>query len=144
MYWTMDSSISSPAMRTDLEYTIPDSEITATSVVPPPMSTIMLPPGSWMGSPAPIAAAMGSSIRYTSRAPACMAESRTARFSTWVMPEGTPITMRGRTSVWRRCTLLMKWCSIFSVTSKSAMTPSLSGRMAVMLPGVRPSMALAS
>jgi hypothetical protein len=56
MYWTMDSSISSPAMRTDLEYTIPESEITATSVVPPPMSTIMFPPGSWMGSPAPMAA----------------------------------------------------------------------------------------
>ena len=73
-----------------------------------------------------------------------MAESRTARFSTWVMPDGTPITMRGRTRVWRRCTLLMKWCSIFSVTSKSAMTPSLRGRMAVMLPGVRPSIALAS
>ena len=63
------------------------------------MVTIMLPPGSWMGRPAPMAAAVGSSIRYTSRAPACMAESRTARFSTWVMPEGTPITMRGRSWV---------------------------------------------
>ena len=42
---------------------MPESEITATSVVPPPMSTIMLPPGSWMGSPAPMAAAIGSSIR---------------------------------------------------------------------------------
>ncbi len=38
----------------------------------------------------------------------------------------------------------MKCCSIFSVTVKSAITPSLSGRMAVMLPGVRPSMFLAS
>src|SRR2546425_2917023 len=60
---------------------MPESEITATSVVPPPMSTIMFPPGSWIGKPAPIAAAIGSSIRYTSRAPACIAESRTARFS---------------------------------------------------------------
>ena len=42
---------------------MPESEMTATSVVPPPMSTIMLPPGSWMGRPAPIAAAIGSSIR---------------------------------------------------------------------------------
>ena len=87
---------------------MPESEMTATSVVPPPMSTIMFPPGSWMGRPAPIAAAMGSSIRYTSRAPACMAESRTARFSTWVIPDGTPMTIRGCTRVRRRCTLLMK------------------------------------
>ena len=55
-----------------------------------------------------MAAAIGSSIRYTSRAPACMAESRTARFSTCVMPDGTPTTMRGRTSVRRRCTFEMK------------------------------------
>ncbi len=33
------------------------------SVVPPPMSTTMLPEGSVMGSPAPMAAATGSSIR---------------------------------------------------------------------------------
>ena len=38
----------------------------------------------------------------------------------------------------------MKCCSIFSVTWKSAITPSFSGRMAVILPGVRPSMRLAS
>ncbi len=42
---------------------MPASEMTATSVVPPPMSTTMLPEGSVIGSPAPIAAAMGSSIR---------------------------------------------------------------------------------
>ena len=63
MYWTIASSISSPAMRTDREYTMPESEMTATSVVPPPMSTTMLPPGSMIGIPAPIAAAMGSQIR---------------------------------------------------------------------------------
>ena len=34
--------------------------------------------------------------------------------------------------------------SIFSVISKSAMTPSFIGRMAAMLPGVRPSISLAS
>ena len=38
-------------------------EITATSVVPPPMSTIRLPVGSLTGRPEPIAAAIGSSIR---------------------------------------------------------------------------------
>ena len=42
---------------------MPPSEMTATSVVPPPMSTIMFPVGSETGSPAPIAAAIGSSIR---------------------------------------------------------------------------------
>ena len=42
---------------------MPPREITATSVVPPPMSTIMLPDGSVMGGPAPIAAAIGCSIR---------------------------------------------------------------------------------
>src|ERR1017187_10137789 len=39
---------------------------------------------------------------------------------------------------------LMKWFSIFSVTLKSAMTPSFIGLMATMLPGVRPSISLAS
>ena len=38
----------------------------------------------------------------------------------------------------------MKWRSICSVTSKSAMTPSLSGRIAVIVPGVRPSIRFAS
>jgi hypothetical protein len=63
MYWTIASSILSPPTRTDLEKTMPFSEITATSVVPPPMSTIMLPVGSVIGRPAPTAAAIGSSIR---------------------------------------------------------------------------------
>ena len=40
----------------DFEYTMPASEITAMSMVPPPMSTTMLPEGSVIGSPAPIAA----------------------------------------------------------------------------------------
>ena len=47
---------------------MPAMEMTATSVVPPPMSTIMLPVGSVMGMPAPMAAAMGSSTRTTSEA----------------------------------------------------------------------------
>src|SRR5215470_4143247 len=38
----------------------------------------------------------------------------------------------------------MKYVSIFSVTVKSAITPSFIGRMATMFPGVRPSMSLAS
>jgi len=38
----------------------------------------------------------------------------------------------------------MKWRSICSVTSKSAITPSLSGRIAAIVPGVRPSIRFAS
>jgi hypothetical protein len=38
----------------------------------------------------------------------------------------------------------MKYSSIRSVTSKSAMTPSFMGRIDWMLPGVRPNMAFAS
>ena len=137
------SSSSSPPTRIDWLTTIPPSEITATSVVPPPMSTIMLPVASDTGSPAPIAAAIGSSIRSAWRAPADSVASITARFSTPVTPEGTHTTTRG----WAKrfwCTFWMKCRSICSVTSKSAMTPSFSGRMAEMFPGVRPSMRLAS
>jgi hypothetical protein len=38
----------------------------------------------------------------------------------------------------------MKWRSICSVTSKSAITPSFSGRIAEIVPGVRPSIRFAS
>ena len=41
-----------------------------------------------------------------------------------------PMTIRGRTSVLRLWALRMKWESIFSVISKSAMTPSFMGRIA--------------
>ena len=102
------SSSSSPAIRIDSLATMPPSEMTATSVVPPPMSTIMLPAGSCTGSPAPIAAAIGSSMMYAGlRAPACSAASCTARCSTPVMPDGTQITMRGRAHL-RGCTRWMK------------------------------------
>src|SRR5690554_2605466 len=82
-------SIVSPPTRIDSLVTIPPSEITATSVVPPPMSTTMLPVGSQTGSPAPIAAANGSSIVNASLAPAWRDASITARSSTDVMPYGT-------------------------------------------------------
>ena len=74
---------------------MPESEITATSVVPPPMSTTMLPEGSVIGNPAPIAATIACSTKCTSLALARYAESITARFSTCVISLGTPITMRG-------------------------------------------------
>jgi hypothetical protein len=59
---TMARSTSSPATRIDWLVTMPPKEMTATSLVPPPTSTIMLPVGSWTGSPAPMAAAIGSSM----------------------------------------------------------------------------------
>ncbi|MNI34973.1 hypothetical protein D3C73_889830 [compost metagenome] len=85
----MASSISSPAIRIDRLVTIPPKEITATSVVPPPISTTILPVGSHTGRSAPIAAAKGSSMVYASLAPACLVASSTALFSTAVMPDGT-------------------------------------------------------
>ena len=75
---------------------MPPRLMTATSVVPPPMSTMRLPDGSLTGSPAPIAAAIGSSMRRAQRAPALSAASRTARFSTSVTPDGMPSSIRGR------------------------------------------------
>ena len=54
-------SRSSPDVRNDRDVTMPPREMTATSVVPPPTSTTMLPVASCTGSPAPMAAAMGSS-----------------------------------------------------------------------------------
>ncbi len=53
--------------------------------------------------------------------------------------------MRGLAFMMERgCTILMNCLSICSVTVKSAITPSFIGRMASMLPGTLPSMALAS
>jgi len=59
---------------------------TATSVVPPPMSTTMLPVASVIGMPAPMAAAIGSGISAALRAPAESTLSRIARSSTGVAP----------------------------------------------------------
>ena len=123
---------------------MPPSESTATSVVPPPMSTTIEPVGSVTGRPAPIAAAIGSSIRNTRLAPALSADSWIARRSTAVEPEGTQTITCGLAKLRRLCTLRMKCLIISSATSKSAITPSRSGRIASMLPGVRPSICLAS
>ena len=65
---TIASSISSPAMRIVSLVTTPFKAITAISVVPPPISTIILPMGLLISSPIPIAAATGSSIKNTSLA----------------------------------------------------------------------------
>ena len=92
----------------------------------------------------PIAAAIGSSIRNTRRAPARSAEWITACFSTCVMPDGIAMTTRGFANMRRApCTRWMKYRSIASQISKSAMTPSFMGRMTPMLPGVLPSISFA-
>ena len=57
------SSISLPATRMLWLKTMPSREMTAMSVVPPPMSTIMFPVGSEIGRSAPMAADMGCSMR---------------------------------------------------------------------------------
>ena len=57
------SSSSSPPTRIDCETTIPPSEITATSRGAAADVDDHVPVGSPTGSPAPIAAAIGSSIR---------------------------------------------------------------------------------
>ena len=110
---------------------MPPREITAVSVVPPPMSTTMFPRGSWIGSPAPMAAAMGCSMSWVSVAPACRAASFTARRSTSVIAEGTQMSTRGRWNRDRpaRCnsSRIIRW-----VISKSVMAPWRSGRTAMM------------
>ena len=144
-YAMMSWSSSSPPTRKLRATTMPPRLMTATSVVPPPMSTMSDPVGSPMGRPAPIAAAMGSSMSRAQRAPALSAASRTARFSTSVTPDGMPSSIRGRgMRPTRSCTFCTKYLIICSVTSKSLMTPSRRGRTAMMLAGVRPTIRLAS
>jgi hypothetical protein len=63
MWLVIASSRSYPPTRRERETTMPPSEITATSLVPPPTSTTIRPIGSAIGIPAPIAAASDSSIR---------------------------------------------------------------------------------
>ena len=135
MYSCISAVRSSPAVRIELFDTMPPSEMTAISVLPPPMSTTMLPSGATTSRPMPIAAAIGSNIRYTSRPPACSAESRTARSSTSVDPEGTPITMRseGEKNRLPVCTIFISPRIICSHAVKSAITPSRSGRIVRML-----------
>jgi hypothetical protein len=81
--------------------TMPESAMTAISVVPPPMSITMLPVGVSTGSPTPIAAAIGSATIRTCLAPASPPSRVPARRSTSVMPEGTQTMTRGLT--WKTC-----------------------------------------
>ena len=140
----MAASHASPAQRTLFETTMPPREITATSLVPPPISTTMQPVGSVVGRPAPMAAAIGSSTMSTGRAPAWSAASCTARRSTAVTPDGMQMMTRARANILPCMALRMNSCNKMVVVSKSAMTPSFSGRTATMEPGVRPMTSFAS
>ena len=97
----MASSISSPATLIAFLVTTPLREITATSVVPPPISTMMFPTGLLMSRPIPIAAATGSSTKNTSLAACFSPESLTALLSTSVTPEGTHMTILGLVSLFK-------------------------------------------
>ena len=74
---------------------IPPIDTTAISERAPPMSTIKLPIGSWIGRPAPIAAASGSSTRVTCLPPLIETASSIARRSTGELPDETVTSTRG-------------------------------------------------
>ncbi len=61
----------------------------------------MLPVGSVIGIPAPMAAAIGSAINPARRAPADSTDCRMARFSTGVAPCGTQTMILGLLNVVR-------------------------------------------
>ena len=91
----------------------------------------MLPLGLSISTPAPKAAAIGSSINLTTLAPADRADSLIARFSTCVAFDGTQTRTLGLgDNIELLETFLIKCCNIFSVTLKSAITPSLRGLIA--------------
>ena len=115
IYFTIASSNLSPATFIELLTTDPPNDITAISVVPPPISTTMFPHGFAISIPAPIAAAIGSSIKYTLLAPAWVAASITAFFSTSVTCEGIQIIILGANTNFPH-TLFIKYFNIFSVT----------------------------
>jgi hypothetical protein len=139
----MAASRSKLPTRTASTATMSPSEMSAVSVVPPPTSTTRLAVGSVIGSPHPMAAAMGCSMRNVSLAPARRAASRTARRSTSVIAVGTHSTTRGRPKrPWRTRDSSRR--SIRWVTSKSVMAPWRRGRSATMSLGVRPIICQAS
>ena len=132
-----------PPTRSARRVTMPPRLITAVSVVPPPISTTMLPTASSMGRSAPMAAAIGCSNNCASAAPARRVASVTARRSTSVIADGTQINTFGRAN--RETPARFNSSRIIcSVVSKSVMAPPRNGRTATMKLGVRPIMSQAS
>ena len=116
MYSAIAASILSPATRTECAVTIPPSEMTATSEVPPPMSIIMWPEVELIGMPAPMAAKIGSLATYAWRAPADKAASITALRSVLVIPAGIEIINSGLKNLKLGVVLAIKWRIIAWVT----------------------------
>ena len=132
------ASRSNPPMRTVRPVMTPPIETTAISARPPPMSAIRCPIGSWIGRPAPIAAASGSSTRVTPLPPANPTASSIARFSTSELSDGMqmqdPRPLEPRDPPALRITASRnRW-----VTSKSVIVPSRSGRIPMTLPESAP------
>ena len=137
----------SPAIFTDLSQTIPPKAITAISVVPPPISTIIFPLGCIISTPIPMAAAIGSCIRYTSFPFTRSALSLTARISTSVIPEGIQITILNagvKSFFFNAGISLINMLIIFSLASKSAITPSFKGLIVLIFSWVFPCIIAAS
>ena len=126
-YWAMQLSKALPATGRLAARTRPPMLMTAMSVDPPPMSMTMQPFGVRMSSPAPSAAATGSSTRKTCLAPADMTDSTTASASTPVMAAGTQTATRGRMSRLGQTWLMNRTISSL-VIRWSWITPSRSGR----------------
>ena len=116
---------------------MPPSEMTAVSLVPPPMSMTMLPSRL-------VDRQVGTDRRrhrlldeLRIAAPARRAASSTARRSTSVIADGTQMTTFGPLKP-RDADSLQEQRIIRSVMSKSVIAPPRSGRTATMYPGVRP------
>ena len=102
-------------MRTESLSTTPPRLRMPISVVPPPISTTIFPEGTMMSSPAPSAAASGSSMRYVLDTPAWIVASSTARFSTDVMCTGMQVMTLGLKKKLFPATLFTMYSSIFWV-----------------------------
>ena len=122
---------------------MPPREIITISVEPAPISTTMVPFGSAIGKPAPIAAANPSLITKIFCAPAFLPISSAAFFSTSDASPGIPITILPTVSpsFIPICIALISnacACTTFSIT------PFFKGLTARMSSGVLPSILLAS
>ncbi len=143
IYFMIAWSILFPAPFKEFDVTIPLSEITATSTVPPPISTTILPLALDISTPAPIKAAIGSLIRYTFLEPALKAASTTALFSTSVISDGTHMIILGLTNC-LPLTFKINSLIMHCVISSSDIIPSDNGLIATMYSGVLPIILYAS
>ncbi|MPN52396.1 hypothetical protein SDC9_200057 [bioreactor metagenome] len=93
------------------------SEITAISVVPPPISIAIFPEASSTSSPAPMAVAIDSSIKKAFPAPASSVAFLSARRSTSVALVGIPTITVGFIRLKPPSAWFIKYFSIAMATS---------------------------